>query len=212
MTEAALWMGGEARKEGVEIRLKTAVTPDLIEEIGPDEVILALGARPMTLNVPGKDLPQVISSHDLLGNKAQAHGAVVVIGGGLVGLEAAEFLVGKASTITVVERLDQVAGDIGPIRKISVLEGIFGSGVSVFTGAKCVEIKENAVVIERDGERKELPADAVITAIGAEPVGFSPLTAYCEKAGLPCHVIGDAVEARRALDAVREAGEVARRI
>lgn len=210
MKEAALSRGQQAINEGVEIKLNTPVTTELIEEINPDEVIIAVGSAPMNLNIPGANLPNVTNSHDILSGKATALGKVVVIGGGLVGLEVAEYLNGKAESITVVEMLDEVAKDLGQLRKICVMESLYTEGVNTVTNAKCIEIENNSVVIEKDNNIEKLPSDSVIVAIGAKSRNFDNISKYCEENGIPCHAVGDAVRARRALNAVAEASEVAR--
>lgn len=212
MKEAAIAMGRQAMEQGIEIKLNTPVTTELIEEIKPDEVIIAIGAAPMSLNIPGGNLPMVTNSHDVLSGKAKVSGKVVVIGGGLVGLEVAEYLHGKAEAITVVEMLDKVAKDLGQLRNICVMENLYAFGINTLTNAKCVEIKENAVVIEREGSLEELPCNSVVVAIGARSRGFENISKFCEEKGIPCHAAGDAVRARRALNAVAEASEIARRI
>ncbi len=212
MKEAAISMGEQAIKEGVEVKLKTPITPELINEIRPDEVIIAIGAAPMSLNIPGGDLPKVSNSHDVLSGKAEAKGKVVVVGGGLVGLEVAEYLHGKTDEITVVEMLDKVAKDIGPLRNICIMENLYVSGIKTITNAKCIEIKENAVIIDRMGNLEEIACDSVIISIGAKARNFDSISSYCKEHGIPCHVIGDAVRARRALNAVAEANEIARKI
>lgn len=212
MKEAALSRGQQAINEGVEIKLNTPVTTELIDEIKPDEVIIAIGSAPMSLNIPGGNLPNVTNSHDILSGKANASGKVIVIGGGLVGLEVAEYLNGKAESITVVEMLDKVAKDLGQLRNICVMESLYSEGVKTITSAKCVEIEEKSVVIEKDGNIEKLPCDSVIVAIGARSRNFDNISKYCEEKGIPYHAIGDAVRARRALNAVAEASEVARNI
>lgn len=212
MKEAALWMGEEAQREQVEIRLSTPITTELIKEVSPDEVVIAIGAAPMDLNIPGGDLPHVTNSHDVLNGKVSVSGKVVIIGGGLVGLEVAEYIESKAYDITVVEMLDQVAKDLGDLRKISVMENIGMAGVKTLTNAKCIELKENSVVVEEAGTTKEIPCDYVVVAIGARSRNFDDISEYCENNNIPCHVIGDAVRARRALNATAEAAELARNI
>ncbi|WP_055668878.1 FAD-dependent oxidoreductase [Desnuesiella massiliensis] len=212
MMEAAIAMGEQAKREGVEIRLSTPITTELIEEVNPEEVIIAIGAEPMKLRVPGAELPQVTNSHDVLAGKVSVNGDVVVVGGGLVGLEVAEYLTGKVGKITVVEMLDQVAKDLGDLRKISVMESIYHSGINTLTNAKCIEIKEDAVVIEKDGEIQEIKCNSVVVAIGARSRSFDHIAAYCEEKKLPYHVIGDAVRARRALNSTAEAAALARQI
>ncbi len=212
MKEAAIAMGEMAKREGVEIRLSTPVTADVINEISPDEVIIAIGSAPIKLNIPGADLPMVRSSHDVLAGKVSASGDVVVIGGGLVGLEVAEYIAEKASKITVVEMLDQVAKDLGDLRKICVMESIAEDGIRTITSAKCVEIKENSIVIDKEGTLEEIPCDSVVVAIGARSRDFSEIENLCNEKEIPCHVIGDAIRARRALNCILEAVDVARSI
>ena len=212
MKEAALWMGEEALREGIEIRLSTPITTELIEAEAPDEVIIAIGAAPMKLNVKGFDLAHVTNSHDVLEGKASVGGNVVIVGGGLVGLEVAEYIESTASSITVVEMLDQVAKDLGDLRKISVMENLHHAQVKMLTNSKCVEIKENAIIIERDGVNEEIPCDMVVVAIGARSRSFDEIARYCEVNKINYHTIGDAVRARRALNATAEAAMVARAI
>lgn len=212
MKEAAIAMGEMVKREGVEIRLSTPVTADVINEISPDEVIIAIGSAPIKLNIPGADLPMVRSSHDVLAGKVSASGDVVVIGGGLVGLEVAEYIAEKASKITVVEMLDQVAKDLGDLRKICVMESIAEDGIRTITSAKCVEIKENSIVIDKEGTLEEIPCDSVVVAIGARSRDFSEIENLCNEKEIPCHVIGDAIRARRALNCILEAVDVARSI
>ena len=212
MKEAALWMGEEALREGIEIRLSTPITTELIEAEAPDEVIIAIGAAPMKLNVKGFDLAHVTNSHDVLEGKASVGGNVVIVGGGLVGLEVAEYIESTASSITVVEMLEQVAKDLGDLRKISVMENLHHAEVKMLTNSKCVEIKEKAIIIERDSVTEEIPCDMVVVAIGARSRNFDEIAKYCEEKRINYHTIGDAVRARRALNATAEAAMVARAI
>ena len=212
MTDAAVWTGEAARKAGVDIRLNTRVTPERIETLAPDEVIVAIGAAPVKLQIPGADLPHVTDSHTVLAGGGNVEGGVVVIGGGLVGLEVAEYLSERDHAVTVLEMMDEVGKDLGQLRRISVLENLAREGVTLRTKAKCVEILENAVVVETEGRREEIPAQTVVAAVGATSRPSAALEEKCRKLGIPCHVIGDAVRARRALDATAEAAAVARMI
>ena len=212
MKEAAIAMGEMAKRKGVEIKLSTPVDAEVIKDINPDEVIIAAGAEPIKLNVPGANLPYVTNSHDILAGKAKVNGDIVVIGGGLVGLEVAEYLSGNVNKITVVEMLNEVAKDLGQLRKICVMESLYHEGIKTITEAKCVEIKEKSIVIDKNGVVEEVPCDSVIVAIGARSRNFESISDYCKENNIPYHVIGDAVRARRALNCIEEASEVARRI
>ncbi len=115
-----------------------------------------------------------------------------------------------ADHITVVEMLDQVAKDLGQLRNICVMESLYAAGIETVTNAKCVEIKEHAVVVDRMGNLEEIPCEFVVVAIGAKSRNYDNIITYCKENNITTHVIGDAVRARRALNAVAEANEVAR--
>lgn len=212
MTEAAEWMGEAARKLGVEILLNTPVTGEFIDAFAPDEVVVSIGAEPMRLNIPGSGQSHVTDSHTVLAGKADIEGEVVVIGGGLVGLEVAEYLDKEKCKITVLEMLDEVGKDLGQLRKISVMEHLYAEGITINTNAKCVEIKERSVIIEGKDGKEEIQADSVVVAIGAKSRAAEDIFNKCKEKNIPCHVIGDAVRARRALNATAEAAAIARAI
>ena len=212
MKLAAIHMGEVCEKAGIEIRLSTKVTPEVIKDVNPDEVIVAVGSSPMELNIPGSKLANVTNSHDVLAGKVKVDGDVVVVGGGLVGLEVAEYLSGKVGKITVVEMLNEVAKDLGQLRKICVMENLYKEGITTITNAKCVEIKDKAVVIDKEGALEEIPCDSVVVSIGSRARDYDEISVYCGKNNIPCHTIGDAVKARRALNCIKEAVDVAREI
>lgn len=212
MRDAAISRGEQAVRAGVDIRLSTPVAPELIEEIQPDEVVIATGAEPVQLHVPGVDLHNVTNSFAVLSGKAIPQGKVVVVGGGLVGLEVAEFLAEKNNQVTVIEALDEVGKDLGTFRKIPVMESLFANRINTMVNTKCLEIKENAILVEKEGKQEEIPCDYVVIAVGSKPIDFLDLREYCEWNDIPFHVIGDAVRARRAIDAIEEGAELARMI
>lgn len=210
MKEAAVHFGKMAEEMGVDIRMKTHVMPQLIEEIKPDAVFCAIGATPIILKLPGSDLPMVSDSHDVLDGRTDPSGQVVVVGGGLVGLEVAEFLKEKGATVTVLEQLAEVGADLGDVRKASVMGNIYGAGIATITGAQCKGFKEGAVLIEKEGKADEIPCDYAVVAVGARSRDTSELEAACRRLSIPWFVMGDAAKARRALNATAEAAQFAR--
>ncbi len=85
------------------MHLNTPVTPELIAGEKPHTVICAIGSSPISLRIPGADGENVVNSHQVLGGKVKVSGAAVVIGGGLVGMEAAEYLAESGCKVTVLE-------------------------------------------------------------------------------------------------------------
>lgn len=195
---------------GIDVRLNTPVTPELIETEKPDAVIIAIGSSPIIPRIPGADGKQVLEAHQLLAGAEIQAGKAVVIGGGLVGMEAAEYLTARGCAVTVVEMKDAVLGELGEMRKIGTQMAMAQEELTTLLSTTCKEIREGQVVVETDGAEKTLEADLVVMAIGSKPRPSDDLKAVCEKQGIPCYVIGDALAAPRlALNAIHEAYQVA---
>lgn len=208
MREAALARADQLKRAGVDIRLNTRVDAALIEQVKPDAVIIAVGGEPIRFQIPGIDGPNVTDSVAVLTGQSKAKGQVAVIGGGLVGLEVAEYLAEKqpgVTGVTVIEMLPSCGEDLGMLRKQSVDENLAREHVCIMTDTKCEAIRPDAVVAQYGGEQKEIPADYVVIAVGSRSVDHAALDAACERLRIPYYVIGDAKEARRAIDATAEA-------
>jgi hypothetical protein len=70
-------------------------------------------------------------------------------------------------------------------------------------------VRTGAVEVEQHGLTREVPCDTVVLAVG-RPDDHTALARHCARRGIAYHVVGDAVRARRALDAVAEANALAR--
>ena len=191
---------------GVDIRLNTPVTPELVKEIAPDAVIVAIGSEPVVPSIPGADGDNVIDAREVLSGAELSEGDVAIIGGGLVGIEVAEHLAGRGRASTVIEMRDAILVEMGEMRKTATQMSLSQEPITVLTNATCTAIADGAVTVEVDGAEKNVPADVVILAVGSRPCPTDGLRAACEARGIPCTVVGDAREAPRlALDAIREA-------
>ncbi|MDI9490696.1 MAG: FAD-dependent oxidoreductase [Bacillota bacterium] len=209
MKDAVLGMVDRAERLGVEIRLNTKVTPELIEEIEPHSFFNAIGATPFIPPIPGVDLPDVVNAHDVLNGKTELKGKTVIIGGGLVGMEAAEYLAEKGADVTVLEMLPEICGDLGDLRKICVNENVAKLDIKVETEVTVTEIKDGEVIGEKDGESVSYASEFFVIAVGSKSRDGGELEAVCHKKGIGYFVIGDSVLARKALDATKEAMEAA---
>ena len=191
---------------GVDIRLNTPVTPELIDEVAPDAVIVATGSAPVVPGIPGADGDGVIDARDVLFGAELPEGDVAIIGGGLVGIEVAEHLASQGRASTVVEMRDAILVEMGEMRKTATQMSLAQEPITVLTNARCTSIADGSVTVEVDGAEKNVPADVVIMAVGSSLRPTDDLRAACEGRGIPCTVVGDAKEAPRlALDAIREA-------
>ncbi|MDR1204942.1 MAG: FAD-dependent oxidoreductase [Peptococcaceae bacterium] len=212
MKDAAIHLGKQAQKMGVDVRLNTALTPAVLEELKPDAVVSAAGAKPIRLNVPGADGANVFSYPEILRGERVPSGHVVVVGGGMVGLETAESLIQAGCKVTVAEMLPEMAADLGTTRKIIIMENLHKAGVTLCTNTKCLRIQPDGVVVDREGSAETIPCDAAVVAVGAASTVTPELEEAAKKLGVPYYAIGDTVKPRRAIDATAEAAKLARRI
>ena len=114
---------------------------------------------------------------------------VVVIGGGLVGLELAEYLVERRRKVTVLEPGPSLGAELAIVRRARVLHMLGEHGVEIHRGATITEIGADKVRYTLEGEQKELACKQVIIAMGAE--GDSSLEEQLAGSGAQLHRIGD---------------------
>jgi len=196
------------KKHGVDIRLNTEATAEMIVSLNPDVVILSTGATPVGLDVQSGAIASA-QAVELLNGEVIPGRNVLVVGGGLVGLNAAEFLLTQMSTVTVVEMQDEAGA--GVLLGGAILESLRDSGVDIKTSAKVVRFTKDGVVCSTpDGEITLSGYDMVILAVGSKP--YNPLEKELEGKVPEVQVIGDAKEVRLVKDAVQEGAELAVRI
>lgn len=157
---------------GVELKLGQTCSKD--EMNGADAVIVAVGAENVTLPVPGAGGSNVVSAWDVLSGKAEVSGRCVVIGGGLVGTETAEYLLDKGCQVAIVEMLDQIAqGESSTVLPV-ILKDFAAHGVAQHVKTKVTAIGPSAVEAENTetGEPVSIPCDWVVMAVGSKKVPF----------------------------------------
>ena len=210
MKKAALEMGEQIVNLGIDVRLNTPVTDELIRQLKPDAVFNCVGSSPIIPSIPGSSLPNVVESHDIIDGKVKVSGNVVIIGGGMVGLETADLLVESGLTPpTVLEMGSAVCVDMGSARKYCMMQTIEDSKIACVTDIKVTEISENMVIGEKNGEHLEFPCDYAVFAVGSHSRDSHELKEACSELGIDLITVGDAKEARRALEATREAFDAA---
>ncbi len=181
------WLLRRAEEAELDIRLNTEVTPALARELAPDHIIVAAGAEPVIPAIPGIEYARhaldAYARPELTGER------VVIIGGGLVGMECGMHLQNTGRSVTVLEALSEAARDAGPVYKIGMMARAQELGLALETEAKVLEITPAGVRREKDGEEGFLPADTVLYAVGMK----SRLQTYLDLASLAPHVdlIGD---------------------
>jgi NADPH-dependent 2,4-dienoyl-CoA reductase/sulfur reductase-like enzyme len=114
---------------------------------------------------------------------------VVVIGGGLVGLELSEYLVERGRKVTILEPGTDLGPELAIVRRARVLHMLREHGVDIQRGTQINSIGSHQVSYTQEGEEKSVPCKQVIIAIGAEP--DADLEGQLATSGAQVHRIGD---------------------
>ena len=194
------YMANQVARAGVNFRLNTEATPELISEEKPDIVVIAVGGTPVVPDIPGVDAANVITAQDVLAGRDVGQN-VVIIGGGMVGCETGHFLADKGKRVTIIELLKRMANDVSPMVRRRLLDGLRSKQVTMLTNANCEEITGDGVLVTTgEGEKQRIPADSVILAVGYKP--NDTLFRAIEGSFSNVHYIGDAISPQRIREAI----------
>ncbi|WP_390410628.1 NAD(P)/FAD-dependent oxidoreductase [Blautia hominis] len=188
----------------VEVRMNTAVTPELIRNAEPDLVIGAIGGEPFIPPIEGIADNNVLYAASMHQSVAVPGNKTVIIGGGLMGCEEAIALAQEGKNVTVVEMTDSIAGEADSGLKQMIDEKIAYYNIPVLTGCSCMKItEEGAIVKNKDGEERMLAADSVLIAAGVRPKDSETnrLRDTCYDLGIDFIAVGDCKKTGR----IREA-------
>ena len=182
------------KKLGVDIRLNTTATADMVADMKPDAVIVATGGTPIIPNISGATGENVFTVEDVFAGKADLSGKkVVLVGAGMTGLETAEYLADKGCKITIVDMLKRAAPKANATNVADVCGRLNKYGVEYLFLHALKEIKADGVIVESVGEdktEKTLPAEAVVLSLGNRP--NSALADEIKAKGIEVKVIGNA--------------------
>ena len=159
----------QLQKTGVEVCLNTKATPEMVREMSADSIILALGAYPIELPLPGKEKNQVFTSIEAYKNLEKTGEHVAIIGGGSIGCELGVDLARMGRKVTILELGPVLNRTLNDIMKTALRREMdkCGDRLTALTEVSCTEIHEKSVTIrKKGGEMEEIPADTVIFAAG----------------------------------------------
>jgi 2,4-dienoyl-CoA reductase-like NADH-dependent reductase (Old Yellow Enzyme family)/thioredoxin reductase len=202
------WLFAQVKKMGVNIHLGMKVTDPMIQDGNPDGVILAVGGEKIVPDIPGIHHPHVCDAWQILSGEVPPKEHALVIGGGLIGMETADFLGQRGTQVILVEVLKR-----SPVLKIT------SHGYMLHTRlreAQCrllfntavKQIEPTSVTILREGAEEILSSiDQVVVAIGLK--SRENLKKVLEAKRIRYFVVGDAANPRRIIEATEEGAKAA---
>ncbi|MCD8084814.1 MAG: FAD-dependent oxidoreductase [Clostridiales bacterium] len=204
------WYIDECQKAVVVFHMNTPVTKELLETLDFDEIIVATGATARTLRgIPGIEDVEVISAIDALRGRKEVGQNVVVIGGGLTGIELTYDMVLSGKHVEVVEMKDSILGmDVVCAANGQMLQQIIKYyQIPVHLSASVEKFEKGKVYYSVAGEQHCIDCDTVIAS-----VGYLPNTTLYDEIkdlyGEKIHLIGDCKTVSNLLNATWSAAEL----
>lgn len=132
-------------------------------------ILIATGSMPVIPPIPGVkegiEKGYILTNREIL-DLTSVPESLVIVGGGVIGLEMASYFNSAGSKVTVVEMLDKIAGPTDSEISEILMKNYQKKGIEFKLGAKVTKVAEGAVSYEKDGQVFEVPADKILLSIG----------------------------------------------
>ena len=136
----------QLEKLNVEVHLGREATAETVTKERPDAIIVATGALPLFPEIPGLERERLFTPGEALEGDRPMGEKIIVIGGGMVGCEVAEYLAGKGKQVTIIEKLSEVASGMEGHTRRLLLERLKSLSVQMITGAEVLSLQgRNAI-------------------------------------------------------------------
>jgi len=189
--------------------LKTEIKASDVDREKPDVVIVATGSKPMEVACSGRSDISILDASTALTTSLRMKDEIAIIGGGQVGLEVATFLANKGHKVKIIEMLEDIGGDVGPLNRFHLREELRTLGVTIICSTRFLGLGENnSIEVESQGITRTIyNIETIVVAIGSLP--DDSLTEDLKRIGFRGEIVnvGDCVKAGKILDAVAQGFE-----
>ncbi len=153
---------------GIKVTLNKQVDAEGIKAFSPDVVVLATGSKFVLPEIEGVNNPKVVTAINALKNDEDVGEKITIIGGGVVGLETAEYFAEKGKKITLIEMQKDVGLNMPFLTKAPLLLNLQENGVTILTNAFVQKIMQGHIEIELEGIKKRPAYDTIILSTGGQ--------------------------------------------
>ncbi len=201
----------QLRKLPVKVGIGRPFTLASLRRGKPDAVIVATGAKPSFPPIDGIREAKTISVDDALSGSAPIGKKVLVIGGGGIGAEVADYLSEKGKEVTLVEMKEGIALDLVGHLQYFLNKRLREKGVRILTSTRATRFEKQGVWVEDPQGTKRLEEfDSIVTALGSTP--DDELVESLKRKVSEVYVVGDASKPREVMEALVEGEEIALKI
>ena len=161
------WYKYQMEKLGVDVRLNTKATPEMISKLQPDGLFVAEGSVPFVPKLEG--IEKAVLAQDVLLGNVEVKDNVAIIGGGLVGAELALHLAQQGKKITIVEGLPDILSSgimLPPMNEWMLRDLLKFNNVAIEAGSMLDSITDEGAVVKQGEDKKLISCDQVVIAIG----------------------------------------------
>ncbi|TXT55391.1 MAG: hypothetical protein BAJATHORv1_40302 [Candidatus Thorarchaeota archaeon] len=163
------YMQNELERLGVNMRLNTTCTADMLREEGYDSVFLASGFLPTIPEIDGLESPSVLSAVDLLENQNENLGQVVVMGGNIMGCSAALYANNHAESVYLFDSESRIGHDIGLTSKWVFIKALKDRDIEIRTEVDVTQYTGKYIMMSVEDTTSMFLADTLIVASNLEP-------------------------------------------
>jgi 2,4-dienoyl-CoA reductase-like NADH-dependent reductase (Old Yellow Enzyme family)/thioredoxin reductase len=156
------------KRPNIMVMMNTLATPEMIDELDPDAVIVAVGADQIVPEIPGVE--KATMSFDVFGNEDKVGKKALIIGGGDIGVELSIHLSSLGHECTIVEMGSYIAPNTQLTERISYLHYLEKENIITMVDTKCVEITDKGAYVENADGKQLIEADTVIICVGTKPL------------------------------------------
>lgn len=197
----------EVWESGADVRLNTSCTKEIIEQVSPDAVIIAVGAHPAVPPIPG--IENAMNALEAYEHMDKIGKNVALAGGGLVGCEVGLHLASHGHKVTVIEMQDMMAKETFAYYRNALLDEMDKRHVVQMLNTRVLEFTDNGIAVDHGGDRQMVEADTCIYSMGMNPdaAAVDEIRAMAEN--IKTYVIGDCHKAGKVGDAVHGGYEAA---
>jgi len=193
----------------VNVMLDKKATAEEILNLNPDHIIIASGAKPSLPEIPGIEKANVVMAVDLLSQKVTSGQNVAVIGGGMIGIDIAEYLYNKGKQVTLLTRQKRIGADIGISVRWVVMKRIKKSSIKIITNISYKMITKEGVIIDKNGDEMLICADTIAVSGGLAANNGLADSLRCK---ITLTEIGDCISPRKINEAIHEGFDAALKI